>query len=606
MLIYILDDKFQNEYIVDRYKSFIWTERFSSEGDFELVMTEADAQLSPLYKGRYIAISSSHRLMRVDTITLNSNDGENLVTFAGLSMESVYRTRSLRKTILPYYKWQGTAYGSNSIEYIPSTGGTLMRKNLYWNPDFSNRVNNADTNSPPKYVSYWPSYASVTSTNSGAQILPQSNAIDTYLQLGTTIAFTPGYWYAVTATISINQKLTGTYHTGRGLRIVFFYLTSSDVYNESIKSEPALNEEGTEQKLTLIFKAPTAKNNNSFIRLYNGASKDNGTVTWKNVLVSAHASEAAAKASAEKGYFTGDSTYLELNPTVVHTAAANAFMDDLLRETCLSNYTVPKDNLPFIMGYPPNVPGYTESKIEGDTTEYVAEFGNVSVYDMLTTMSDTLDMGFYVMRDPETGTLYTGTYSGTDRSAYQNVVSPIIFSPSLGTFDNLSKVSSDRNHRTVAAVFGKYDYVVVDHQGNDVLLGGDSGLARKVIPVDASDIDKAKGSSEALLALKQRGRETLAVSQNVEVIDGEVPNFEIFEYEKDYAVGSLITVRDDKGSANTMRISEYIFVSDEQGERAYPTLSMVDSIQAGTWSAVNPNIVWSAATGTWEEQGVDE
>ena len=92
----------------------------------------------------------------------------------------------------------------------------------------------------------------------------------------------------------------------------------------------------------------------------------------------------------------------------------------------------------------------------------------------------------------------------------------------------------------------------------------------------------------------------------MESIDGEVPNFEIFEYEKDYAVGSLITVRDDKGSANTMRISEYIFVSDEQGERAYPTLSMVDSIQAGTWSAVNPNLVWSDATGTWEEQGVDD
>jgi hypothetical protein len=43
-----------------------------------------------------------------------------------------------------------------------------------------------------------------------------------------------------------------------------------------------------------------------------------------------------------------------------------------------------------------------------------------------------------------------------------------------------------------------------------------------------------------------------------------------------------------------MQVTEQIFVSDSEGERSYPTLTITKFITPGTWSSPEWNIEWSA------------
>ena len=56
------------------------------------------------------------------------------------------------------------------------------------------------------------------------------------------------------------------------------------------------------------------------------------------------------------------------------------------------------------------------------------------------------------------------------------------------------------------------------------------------------------------------------------------------------------------GVTNNMRVTEQIFVSDENGTRSYPTLSVDLLITPGSWLAWDANEEWASAVGTWSEQ----
>jgi hypothetical protein len=54
-----------------------------------------------------------------------------------------------------------------------------------------------------------------------------------------------------------------------------------------------------------------------------------------------------------------------------------------------------------------------------------------------------------------------------------------------------------------------------------------------------------------------------------------------------------------------MRVTEQIFVSDSQGERSYPTLTVNTFITTGSWLSWMNNKVWLDLDGdatTWSEQ----
>lgn len=153
-----------------------------------------------------------------------------------------------------------------------------------------------------------------------------------------------------------------------------------------------------------------------------------------------------------------------------------------------------------------------------------------------------------------------------------------------------------------AVVYGKYDYVITDAAGSTTSHEDFSGYDREMLVVQASDVDLPHGTDELYSVLVQRGREALNDHQRISDIDGEVPPHVGYIYGKQFGLGSMVTVKNDNGGVAEMRVTEYIFVSDEEGVRSYPTLSKDRYIDPGTWEASRPSELWSNAVGFWQDR----
>lgn len=76
----------------------------------------------------------------------------------------------------------------------------------------------------------------------------------------------------------------------------------------------------------------------------------------------------------------------------------------------------------------------------------------------------------------------------------------------------------------------------------------------------------------------QRGKDELAKNRRVTAFDGEVNMSAGYIYDKDYRLGDVVEFQNDEGVTEAMRVVEQIFVSDSDGERAYPTLEIEDQV----------------------------
>jgi len=119
--------------------------------------------------------------------------------------------------------------------------------------------------------------------------------------------------------------------------------------------------------------------------------------------------------------------------------------------------------------------------------------------------------------------------------------------------------------------------------------------------VTASTALEATEYTNMVNALVQRGEEELAKHRSISAFDGEITQLSPYKYNRDYQMGDLVEMRNGSGLTNQMLVTEQIFVSDEAGERAYPTLTIKLFITPGSWLAWENTQVWLDAPGTWSE-----
>lgn len=94
MIIYMLDKNFDVFEITDMYSSFIWTDRYTEAGDFEIVIPASTVELILWRQCAYIQIDPSDRTMMVEDIRVDE-DPENgdTITITGRSLEAVLARR---------------------------------------------------------------------------------------------------------------------------------------------------------------------------------------------------------------------------------------------------------------------------------------------------------------------------------------------------------------------------------------------------------------------------------------------------------------------------------------------------------------------------------
>lgn len=94
MEIYILDVAFRRVNVVDTFESLIWTERFASSGDFEIVLHSTRENRKLFVSGVKLAINESYRVMSVETVEDTVDvEGRALLTVKGPSLEMILDDR---------------------------------------------------------------------------------------------------------------------------------------------------------------------------------------------------------------------------------------------------------------------------------------------------------------------------------------------------------------------------------------------------------------------------------------------------------------------------------------------------------------------------------
>ena len=588
MDIFLLDSSFRNYKLIEKYTSLLWTDRFREEGDFELVLPIGHSMLPEIHPGSWLGLSESHKIMKVDTLSNSFKDGVALCTIKGLSAESLFRGRSIHPTAPPTYNWEGSRHSSYSQERQDSDGAVL-RINRFRNPRFvTSQLALGSSSNRPRYGSTNDTNTEIQNSDSGGvTINPKTTVNDTFMEIGSTtslnpttygISFEPGTWLGLRAEIEIKDVQTGALNP-KARSFFSVSRTASGTLTELV-SPQAPNVSGEVHVVTWVTLIP-ANATGYMIRLYCGASKDNGSATWDRLLVVRGTTPWETQEQLDKGYFDGDSTYISLNPREKFTAHFDELIDEVLTRRALNVPDSARENLPMTLGHSPETTAYTTlSPLPVGATEDVTfEMSPASVYDACVDIAKKFDIGFGVWRDFSGGALHTCGYNGNYANLSSNPAGPLVLSPDLGNFFNIEEVITNKGFYNVAEVFGKNDQRTVDlrnvegwsqSQGN-----GTSGLARRVLVVDANDIDLDKYDKALPMALQLRGEQELLKTIPEEVVDGEVSWNTDHVYERDFGLGSVV-LANGYTQTKRMRITEYIFAADKEGSRSYPTLELYD------------------------------
>jgi len=138
MDIYTLDGSFRNNQIIDRYESFIWTERFNSHGDFELILPGDGGDSAKLALGSFISIDDSLRVMKVETSErITDEDGSVKRKLTGRSLEAVILESRVAMSIhasigAGFNKWR---YGGRPLSAISEFYRILLIENPLYTAD---------------------------------------------------------------------------------------------------------------------------------------------------------------------------------------------------------------------------------------------------------------------------------------------------------------------------------------------------------------------------------------------------------------------------------------------------------------------------------------
>lgn len=176
------------------------------------------------------------------------------------------------------------------------------------------------------------------------------------------------------------------------------------------------------------------------------------------------------------------------------------------------------------------------------------------VYDSLSTIASTYDLGFSVLFRPKTKELIFEVVEGVDRTVEQNVNDPVEFSTELEDLLSSSYYTNDQDTKNVAFVQGEESgssrKSVTSGEANS------KGFGRRELYVDARDLQSTSvdengeeqnlSPTEYTQVLTQRGDDKLSECKTTETFEAQIRVFGDVQYEfgKDYRKGDKVTVRD--------------------------------------------------------------
>lgn len=93
MEVYVLDKDLSIIAVLDKYNSFIWTERYAEAGDFELKAPASLKYVEILQQDRYLKIKDSNELMIIESVAITTENRAQHMTVTGRSLVSILDRR---------------------------------------------------------------------------------------------------------------------------------------------------------------------------------------------------------------------------------------------------------------------------------------------------------------------------------------------------------------------------------------------------------------------------------------------------------------------------------------------------------------------------------
>jgi hypothetical protein len=223
--------------------------------------------------------------------------------------------------------------------------------------------------------------------------------------------------------------------------------------------------------------------------------------------------------------------------------------------------------------------GYDNS---GVAVNFAVPYG--PVYDAMRDIATTYQIGMKITLESATDTGYSLqflSYKGLDHTSGQSVNPIVRFSPQMDTLTDIKELQSIASYKTLVYSFcpPNPDGLADTINPGSASVVGPTGFDLRAEMTFEEDIttDMVGGNAATLAAiLNQRANQALQNDRFIKAVDGQIVPLHQFQYGVDYNLGDIIEVQGNSGVVQTSRITEYIQAEDNAGERAYPTVAMLD------------------------------
>lgn len=216
----------------------------------------------------------------------------------------------------------------------------------------------------------------------------------------------------------------------------------------------------------------------------------------------------------------------------------------------------------------------------GAIIEWTLPFG--PLYDVLSPIATTYEIGVNIKLDYATEEGYQISFNsrkGVERTSDQSVNPVIQFSPEMDSFTNITDLDSLLDYRNLVLTFSSSApaaYMTANAGRATTVPDTTDGFDLRVY--QELDDFETSGLSVAKLGtlLNEKAKKIAADLKAVQLVDGEIVQTKQIAYGEDYFLGDVIEVAGNSGVLQKARITEYIRSQDAAGERAYPTVAMID------------------------------
>lgn len=216
-------------------------------------------------------------------------------------------------------------------------------------------------------------------------------------------------------------------------------------------------------------------------------------------------------------------------------------------------------------------PGSTVNK----TYNMNVEFSNINVYDYITTMTKSENIGVRLAYlGPNDFNLEL--YGGIDRSYDQNSNPHIVFSPE---FDNINNIK----HYTSSLDFVNVLYFAYQKNDNQLYISSAQyrngtqtyGLDRyeTIDDLDYTGPETGTDPGPTNSMLSSASKVSFKEMDMDSLYDGEVIPSTQYIYNKDYFLGDIVQMETSENISTPARVVEYIITDGPEGPKEYPTLA---------------------------------